>query len=80
MPPLQLKKRIIAASPSRKDMLEFLTYLADSASDIRTPLPAGILDSLDVRKAISSFILENVDEIKRIGNNTQKSSHVAEDD
>lgn len=70
---LQHKKQLVASTPNFRDFVDLLESMADSVSDIRTPLGKDVPDTVDVRKGISVFLREIIDDVKRIRNNGSRS-------
>lgn len=66
MDSLSHKKKIVAAAPNCQDFLDFLHELISYTADIRTNVGAN--DSVDLRRAISAYLQDALDDIKRIRN------------
>lgn len=77
--PLQRKKRELSQGRDT-GVVDFLSLLADSVSDIRTELGKDITDTLETRKAIQTFLQSTVDDIRAIGNNVRNRSSAVPDE
>lgn len=79
MSPKKRLYQIVAASPAYEDTAALLELLAEEAANINTPIAPA--DSLEIRKAINSYLKNAVDTLRRMHqNNKQGPSDVADDD
>lgn len=76
---LEHKRLIISGAPNQQDFINFLQELQTNISDVRTIISVEN-DSLEFRKALSTFLQSEIDNIKRSHNNMVTRSSSVNDD
>lgn len=75
---LQYYNRLVADAHNVDDLIGLLALHISLVSDVRNKLPSGV-DSIEIRTAISSYLQEIVDRLKRTKDNNSKSTSKSEE-
>lgn len=76
----QLRHRleIIAGQPNQSDFIALLEAMVENVADVRINI--GQNDSMEIRKAISTYLQDQVDNINRIRKNKLTKNTGSQDD
>lgn len=76
---LQYREKLLATASNYQDIVEYFSELQNQVSDVRNDI-GNFEHELEVRKGISSFLKENIDNIVRTRNNLYNKSSLVGDD
>lgn len=62
------KYRIVAGSRDYADFLALLDLIRRQSADIRSPLPDGVIDTIETRKSLAAILSQVIDKVARIAN------------
>jgi hypothetical protein len=71
MPPSHHKHRLVALANNAQDFLDLLKEMAEDVANVNTKL--DVPDTLDLRKAMHNYLINQFDLLKRYRNNALKT-------